>query len=125
LQKQLFLVQLLVWVAGWLWAFYNQEQTKQQFFDLLLKAHIEAYVDSSSGVFCSATIALPPIKSAEIGGSVCLSVWFCFLIACWCCWLSRVLLQELGLFWRINHSEAKLIQVQPSEEALRRGFTIS
>jgi hypothetical protein len=37
LQTIAFLFLLLVWVAGWLWAFYNQEQPKQPFFNLLLE----------------------------------------------------------------------------------------
>jgi hypothetical protein len=37
LQKQPFLVQRRVWVAGWLWRQYNQQQTKQPFLGLLIE----------------------------------------------------------------------------------------
>jgi hypothetical protein len=42
MQKQPFLVQLLVWVADWLWALHKVEPTKQPFFVLLLRNYFGA-----------------------------------------------------------------------------------
>jgi hypothetical protein len=40
LQKLLFLILHWECVAGWLWALHKQEQTKQLFFDLLIRERV-------------------------------------------------------------------------------------